>query len=118
MNSKRNLSPVLLGLIIIIIGIVLLIGVFFKGLNADVIMAKYWPLLIFFVGAIMAAASPKAGLMTMLFGGLLLMYQMNLLGSGAGKGIIGFLIVILGLIALVTSTSKKKGSDRDLPPPR
>lgn len=117
-KTTNRFSPALLGLVIIVIGLFLLISLFFKGLNADVLAAKYWPLLIFIIGAIMTAGSPKAGLITMFFGGLLLMYQMNLLDTGAGRSVTVFLIILLGLVALVSSLGPKSKKNNDLPPPR
>lgn len=117
-QPKKNSATVVLGLVIIVVGLILLVDLIFKGFNADVIMAKWWPLLIFIFGAIFASASPKAGIITMLFGALLLLAQMGLLGSSIGRHVVAFLIILLGLVLLVTSFGPRKKSDSNLPPPR
>lgn len=99
-------------------GLTLLVNVLSKGSTADIIMAKYWPILILLFGAIMAAASPRVGLATMFFGTLLLIYQLGLFGTSSGRTIVVVLIMLSGLVLIVSAIGPKKKASGDLPPPR
>lgn len=118
-NGQANKSSaIIIGLVIIGFGLLLLVNIANNASSVDIIMVKYWPTLILLFGAIMAASNPKAGIITILFGALLLIYQLGLFGTSTGRYVIIFLMMLLGLVLLVTSIGPKKKADSDLPPPR
>lgn len=117
-DANNKSSAIIIGLIIIVVGLILLMNVLSKGSTADIIMAKYWPILILLFGAIMAAASPRVGLATMFFGALLLIYQLGLFGTSSGRAIVVVLIMLSGLVLIVSTIGPKKKASGDLPPPR
>ncbi len=117
-DANNKSSAIVIGLIIIVVGLLLLVNLLSKGSTVDIIMVKYWPTLILLFGAIMAASSPKTGLVTMLFGALLLIYQLGLFGTAGGRTAIVALIMLSGLVLIVSAIGPKKKTGNSLPPPR
>ncbi len=117
--KKNNFLSIGLALIFLLIAIVVLIDLlgFLSSYN---FLGQYWPILIVLIGimAFSAGSSRESGFAfgMIMFGLLMLLFELNAFQSQAGKTIFILLLGLSGLAMLIFAISKKpeqpKNKDR------
>jgi hypothetical protein len=114
--KKNNFLSIGLALIFLLIAIVVLIDLlgFLSSYN---FLGQYWPILIVLIGimAFSAGSSRESGFAfgMIMFGLLMLLFELNAFQSQAGKTIFVLLLGLSGLAMLIFAVSKKPGQPKN-----
>lgn len=109
--QRKAIPTILFGSLIVIFGVVVLIDLFAKFIDIEVLLA-WWPLLFVFIGFILVSLSDSrtvwTGAALLLAGTVVLAERVGILTGDFRPILIGIVILLIGLLVITPVVTAKK----------